>query len=70
MNHEWHEAMISLKNRFYALKTEINLVHQAWPTAIRERDFDRQSSLMAHERSLILEVLGASARSNNLFLKS
>jgi hypothetical protein len=36
----------------------MDLVHQAWPTAIRERDFDRQSSLMVHERSLILEVLG------------
>jgi hypothetical protein len=58
MNHEWHEAMISLKNRFHALKTEMDLVHQAWPTAIRERDFDRQSSLIAHERGLILEVLG------------
>jgi hypothetical protein len=58
MNHEWHEAMISLKNRFHELKTEMDLVHQAWPTAIRERDFDRQSSLIAHERGLILEVLG------------
>ena len=58
MNHEWHEAVISLKNRFHALKTEMDLVHQAWPTAIRERDFDRQSSLIAHERGLILEVWG------------
>lgn len=56
MNYEWHEAIISLTNRFRALKTEIDIVHQAWQTAVRERDFDCQSSLIAHERGLILEA--------------
>jgi len=56
MNHEWHEAIISLKGRFQALKTEMDIVHQAWPPAVRERDFDRQSCLIAHERGLILEA--------------
>jgi hypothetical protein len=56
MNHDLHEAIISLKGRFDALKTEIDIVHQAWLTAVRERDFDRQPSLIAHEHGLILEA--------------
>jgi hypothetical protein len=42
MNHEW--------------KGEMGILHQAWPTAVRERDFDRQSSLIAHEPDLIREA--------------
>jgi hypothetical protein len=30
MNAEWHEAILSLTHRFRALKTELDLVHQAW----------------------------------------
>jgi hypothetical protein len=56
MNHEWHEAIISLKGRFHALKTDMDIVHQAWQTAIREGDLDRQSRLIAHEQGLVLEV--------------
>jgi hypothetical protein len=53
MNHELHETIISLRNRFRALKAEMDLVHQAWQTAVREQDFDRQVSLIAHEGNLI-----------------
>ena len=56
MNHESHEVIISLKGRFHALKTEMDIVHQAWQAAVCRRDFDRQSSLIADERNLILEV--------------
>jgi hypothetical protein len=56
MNHESYEAMILLKNRFHALKAQMDVVHQAWQAAVRVQDFDRQSSLIAHERGLILEA--------------
>jgi hypothetical protein len=55
MNHESHEV-ISLRNRFRALKAEMDLVHQAWQTAVREQDIDRQVSLMAHEGNLISDT--------------
>jgi hypothetical protein len=55
MNHESNEV-ISLKNRFRALKAEMDLVHQAWQMAVREPDFNRQLSLMAHDGNLIRET--------------
>jgi hypothetical protein len=55
MTHESNEV-ISLRNRFRALKAEMDLVHQAWQTAVREWDFDRQVSLMAHEGNLIRDT--------------
>jgi hypothetical protein len=55
MNHETNEV-ISLRNRFRALKADMDLVHQAWQTAVREHDLDRQVSLMAHEGNLIRET--------------
>jgi hypothetical protein len=55
MNHESNEV-ISLRNRFRALKAEMDRVHHAWQTAVREQDFDRQVSLMAHEGTLIRET--------------
>jgi hypothetical protein len=56
MSHEWHEALLSLQGRFRALKTERDLVHQAWQAGVRERDSARQSSLMTHEGDLLLEA--------------
>jgi hypothetical protein len=55
MNHESHEVT-SLRNRFRALKAEMDLVHQAWQTAVREQDIDRRVSLMAHEGNLISDT--------------
>jgi hypothetical protein len=55
MPHESKEV-ISLLNRFRALKAEMDLVHQAWQAAVREHDFDRQVSLMAHEGNLIRDT--------------
>ena len=55
MNHELHEV-ISLRNRFRALKAEMDIVHQAWQTAVREWDFDRQVGLMAYEGNLIRDT--------------
>ena len=55
MTHESNEV-ISLRNRFRALKAEMDLVHQAWQTAVREHDFERQVSLMAHEGNLIRDT--------------
>jgi ketosteroid isomerase-like protein len=55
MNHESHEV-ISLRNRFRGLKAKIDVVHQDWQAAVRERDFDRQMSLMAHEGNLIRDT--------------
>lgn len=56
MTHELHEAISSLLRRFRALKTELDSVHQAWQTAVREQDFDRQLSLMGREHGLIRDV--------------
>jgi hypothetical protein len=56
MNYEWYEPMISLQKRFRVLKAEMDVVHQAWQAAVRERDFDRQVSLMTHEGNLIRET--------------
>ena len=56
MNHELHEAITSLMHRFRVLKAEMDAVHQAWQAAVREHDFDRQVSLMAHEGNLIRET--------------
>jgi hypothetical protein len=55
MNHESNEV-ISLRNRFRVLKAEMDLVHQDWQAAVRERDFNRQVSLMAHEGNLIRDT--------------
>jgi hypothetical protein len=55
MTHESYEVL-SLMNRFRALKAEMDVVHQAWQTAVREQDFDRQVSLMAHEGTLIRDT--------------
>jgi hypothetical protein len=55
MTHESHEV-ISLRNRFRALKAEMDVVHQAWQAAVREGDFDRQVRLMAHEGTLIRDT--------------
>jgi hypothetical protein len=55
MTHELHEV-ISLRNRFRALKAEMDLVHHAWQTAVRGWDFDHQVSLMVHEGNLIRET--------------
>jgi hypothetical protein len=55
MTHESHEV-ISLRNRFRALKAEMDRVPQAWQTAVRERDFDRQVSLMTYEGHLIRDT--------------
>jgi hypothetical protein len=41
VNDELHEAIISLTERFHALKTEMALGYPDWQVAIRERDFDR-----------------------------
>jgi hypothetical protein len=55
MTHESNEV-ISLRNRFRALKAEMDAVHQDWQAAVREWDFDRQVSLMAHEGKLIRDT--------------
>jgi len=55
MNHETNEV-ISLRNRFRALKADMDLVHQSWQTAVREHDLDRQVRLMAHEGNLIRDT--------------
>jgi hypothetical protein len=55
MNHEANE-IISLRNRFRALKADMDLIHQSWQTATREWVFDRQVSLMAHEGNLIRDT--------------
>lgn len=55
MNHELHKV-ISLRNRFCALKAEMDLIHQDWQAAVREWNFDRQVSLMAHEGNLIRDT--------------
>jgi hypothetical protein len=39
------QEVISLMNRFRALKAEMDLVHQAWQAAVREHDVDRQVRL-------------------------
>jgi hypothetical protein len=56
MNHELHEAITSLMHRFRALKAEMGVIHQTWQTVVREHDFDRQVSLMAHEGNLIRDT--------------
>ena len=56
MNAEWHEPILSLTHRFRALKTELDLVHQAWQAAVHEQDSDRELSLIAHEGNLLRET--------------
>jgi hypothetical protein len=55
MSHESYEV-ISLQNRFRALKAEMDAVHQDWQAAVREHDFNRQVSLMTHEGNLIRDT--------------
>jgi hypothetical protein len=56
MNHALHETITSFMQRFRVLKTERDLVHQAWQKAVRESDFDRHVSLMAREGNLTRET--------------
>jgi hypothetical protein len=62
MNHELHEAIISLKERFMCTEHRMDIVHQAWPAAVRERDFDRQSSLDCPRANLIPRSVGGHQR--------
>jgi hypothetical protein len=55
MNHESHEVIL-LRDRFRALKAEMDVVHQDWQAAVREHDLDREVSLMAHEGALIRDT--------------